>query len=307
MRALVPLLVAAGAVAALLGTACDGREPAEAPPVRPPERTYLLRLAGDPAWVPWNRTLFLTTAANPRPDVPVGCIFFEDEPGVRVRGGVGEPWRLRSETDVTAAVGRMLWMTDVSGVFGDEETIDVPLAPRADVVLTGAESEGATDDVLTCVDEASGARLAAVRNSAKGLRFAAWDAASWRLYSMQAPPRPWVWDESRPGTYVLAARTAGRQWLARRAELRPGESVVLDVAAQPPGGGEVLCEAPGADLLLGGALPVPCLRLTEDTLRSRWEGVPPGRHAVRYPGGEVVPVDVADGAAVRLPRTPPSR
>jgi len=304
MRA--PFRLAAAVGLLFTAVACDGTTPPGAT-ARPPVKTYLFRLTGNPAWIPWNRTLYLTAASNPDPKSPLQCVFFEDEPGVRVDGVPGDSWRLRSEPETTPAVERMLWMTDARGVFAEAETIDVPLAPRAEVVLTGTEAEGGTDDVLTCLDEETGSRLAAVRNSTKELRFAAWDAKTWRAHWMAAPPRPWTWNESRPGKYVIAARAEGRQWIALRAELRPGAPVVLDVAAQPKGGGSVRCDAAGADLLLGGDLPVPCLRLAEDTLVARWAGVPPGRHAVRYPDGTVVAVDVADGAEVTLPRTPPSR
>ena len=295
------------AAATLLLAGCDGSAPDAAPADRPAPRTYFLRLVGDPQSMPWNRTLYLTLGTGERAAPPVPCVFFEDEPGVNLRAIPGDAFLLRSEPETTPAVERMLWMTELRGVLGDAETIDVPLAARAEVVLTGRESDGGTDDVLTCFDEESGARLAAVRNSTKELRFAVWDAKSWRAHWMAAPPRPWTWDESRPGRYVVAAHTEGRHWIALRAELRPGTPVILDVAAQPKGGGTVLCDAAGADLLLGGDLPVPCLRLTEDTLRARWTGVPPGRHAVRYPDGTVVAVEVADGAEVTLPRTPPSR
>ena len=54
-------------------------------------------------------------------------------------------------------------------------------------------------------------------------------------------------------------------------------------------------------LLLGGDLPVPYPRQTDVLIRSRWDGVPPGRHALRRSDGRVVPIDVTDGESIDLP------
>lgn len=300
---------AAAAVACLVAAACDGdggTSPAKTP--ARVEREYLLVLRGVPADLPFNRTLFLTTAANPG-ERPLGCVFFEDELGVRVLGCVGDPWRLRSEEAPTAAVERMLWMTDVEGRFGDSAEVEVPLTARSVVHVTGDPADGPTDDVLTVADTASPARLAAVRNSARGLSFAVWDETTWTQLSSVAPERPWAWRDSRAGDRVFAARTEGRQWVAVRATLGPDAPVFLDARAQPPGGGVVVVDrvpfAPGSkfggcDLLLRGELAIPQLRLTQEHTRARWAGVPPGRHAVRFPDGSTVDVHVEDGREVRV-------
>ena len=62
---------------------------------------------------------------------------------------------------------------------------------------------------------------------------------------------------------------------------------------------------PQALLLLDRDLPIPCpVRRIDLVYRSRWDNVPPGDHAVRYPDGHVENITVTDGAEVRLPRRP---
>ena len=158
------------------------------------------------------------------------------------------------------------------------------------------------------MDEGSGARLAAVRDPLKGLTFATWDTRHapdpdpWIAATMTAPTRPWTWSDVRPGKFAIAARAEGRQWVARRVELKAGAAETFDVAAQPKGGGSVVCEEGAAELLIDGDVPVAPLRIVRDLFRTRWDGVPPGKHAVRFPDGRRVDVRVADGETVTLKR-----
>lgn len=322
IAATVCALAALGALAA--ATSCDGAsDPANGARGgtttangRPlaPRRTYTFGWTGAAQDLPWNRTVFVVTTERGEPRAPTALIFFEGEEIARLDGRPGEKWYAHSEQSPTRAINRLLWTCRAEGTFGDADTITLQIPPRAHLSMTGNEASDPGADALTVVEPDSGARLAAVRDPARGLRFAVWDTSlpdgkdDWSSADLTAPPRPWVFSELRPGaTFVVAAKCAGRQWLARRVTMKAGEAVTLDVRAQPTGGGVVVSDAPAVELLLGGDLPIAPLRVTRDFPRARWENVPPGRHAARYPGGAVVAIDVVDGEELKLPRTPATR
>jgi hypothetical protein len=286
--------------------------PSEPVPRAQRSREYVFTWSGDPADLPWNRSLFLLRIEGGKPQPPIGLHFFEGEDEARVEGVPGEKWFVHSEQYPTPQVARLLWTCRAEGVFGEETKIVVPLPRRATLQLTGDEGENAGDDEIGVTDRASGARLVAERTRHRGMRMALWDAAAapdkdgWAFGDQLAPPSPWSFRELRPGgRFAVAARRRGRQWLLRDVDLVAGESVVLDVVAQPEGGGTVVADEPRTELLLGGEHPLPPLRLTEDFLRASWEGVPPGRHVARWPGGQTREFEVADGARVVLPKAPP--
>ena len=105
----------------------------------------------------------------------------------------------------------------------------------------------------------------------------------------------------REGTRVFYHRAFGHRSVEPELT-QMSEETIFDVAAQPAGGGTVVCEDGAAELLLGGDLPIPPVRLVADFFRARWTNVPPGKHAVRYPGGRVADVVVEDGGEVVLPK-----
>lgn len=307
-RLLAGLAATAAALAAATCGGCDGR-PAATPSA--PPRDYVFRWSGDAADLPWNRTLYLLRTVDGRPQMPVGLYFFEGEEEARISASPGERWWVHSEERPTPAVAKLLWTCRAEGAFGDEPTITVAIPPRATLELTGDEAANSGDDELAVAHEASGARLAAQRMRHRGLRWSCWDNAAapgseeWRFSEQLAPPSPWRFRELRPGAaLVVAGRRVGRQWVARRVEFRAGETVVLDVAGQPEGGATVIAEEPRTEILLGGDLPLPPLRLTQDFYRAVWEGVPPGEHVARWPDGATSRFQAAAGQKVTLPRTP---
>jgi hypothetical protein len=304
--ALGAAVLAAAAVLLALLPSCDGRQPAtgEGAAGTGPERAYSVRMVGPREDWPWNSTLFLDAASRPAEAGPLPMVFFDDEPEFKVTAREGDAWRIRSELTPTPAMERIFWRVDQRGTFGAGREIDVRLPPRARVVVTGEETTSGTDH-LTFVDESSSARLVVARDPGRGLRYAVFDERSWLDHVFQAPPRPWSWNETRPGKFAVAARVAGRQWVAVRAELRDGEELVLDAFGRPEGGGTVVSEDPTAEILLDGDVPIPPLRLAQEHYRSRWEGVPPGRHALRYGKDDVVPFTVEEGREVVIPRRPP--
>ena len=290
--------------------ACDGNDPEIRPAGAPeaPGTPYVLRWTGAAEDMPWNRTLYPADARPGAVDASRTAIFFEGDPGAVVAGRPGERWSLLSEIAPNRAMTRLLWIYAAQGEFGEAREIDLPPRPRARIGLTGSEGVEKGADTITVSDEEGGTRLVAVRDPVGPVRFALWDGSGspekedWRVSDLTGRLRPWTWAEVRPGKFAIAARCDGRQWLARRVELRAGATEILDVARQPPGGGTVVCDNPRAELLLGGDLPVPAIRIVQDFYRARWQGVPPGKHAVRYPGGRTVEVTVEDGATVQLPR-----
>jgi hypothetical protein len=309
------LAVAGGIACTALLLPCAGRSPSDspggatgthAPPAAAP-RTYTFRYDGAESDLPWNRTLWLTLEKDGKAQPPIAAIFFEgEENAVRVQGVPGTKWRADSEAATSRAILRTMWSAGAQGVFGEETTIAVFLPRRAYVRLTGDETTEPGEDLFTVADEEGGGRLVASRRPLQALRLAVWDASQpaakqdWRTWTTIAPPRPWVFNEVRPAArLVVAAKNAGRQWIAQRVELKPGEELVLDTAGAPPGGGTVVSDDPAAELLLGGDLPIPAVRLVEDFYRAVWTNVPPGKHEVRRAGGKRVEIEVADGAEVR--------
>lgn len=274
-----------------------------------PLRDYSFRWTGDESDLPWNRAVFISTTELGRLQPPIPVTFFEDTPQVKIAGRAGEEWYALTEASPSPAMERLLWMMKRRGTFGEKDVIDLPMPKRASVRLTGEEGTTPGDDTMSVVHEESGARLVAVRGGIRGLHFAIWDPSQpagkddWRIADHRAPMRPWVFNELKPGaTFVIAAKCDGRQWIVRRATLTAGAEIVFDVAAQPEGGGTVVCDDGGAELLIGGDLPIAPLRLVSEYFRARWTNVPPGKHAVRYRSGKVVEIVVEDGGEVVLPK-----
>ena len=320
--------VAAAFLVAVLG-GCDGCSPGGggSVPVGPPgppaaPRVYLFGFAGDPADLPWNRAVYVYRTTGGKLSERTTVTWFEDDEQVRVAGRLGTQWVAHAEDDPSPAIRSLLWDVNASGTYGTDERITIELPRRTRLRLTGDETSDPGADTLTVADEATGARLAAVRDATRGLRFGVWDqsagpdAEDWRVSQEIAPPRPWVFADLRPGgAFAVAARSFGRCWVARRVTMDAGAEVVLDVAAQPAGGATVVCENPRAELLLNGDIPVPPIRIMKDFYRARWPGVPQGEHAVRYPDGTIVKVVVdaaaaaprasaADATEIQLPRVP---
>ena len=102
-------------------------------------------------------------------------------------------------------------------------------------------------------------------------------------------------------TSLLVGPSLGR-WYARDPAWPGIVFRGLGMAAQPEGGGTVVCDDGGAELLIGGDLPIAPLRLVSEYFRARWTNVPPGKHAVRYRSGKVVEIVVEDGGEVVLPK-----
>jgi hypothetical protein len=286
----------------------DAPGPDTHPPAAAQPRRYTFRYEGDDADLPWNRTLWLTLEKRGRPQPVLAAIFVPGEgTDVPVEGVPGTRWAADSEASPNRAIRRAMWTTHGEGVFGDETTIVLPIPPRALVRMSGDEQSEAGEDFLTVVDEEGGARLVASRRPVQALRLAVWDASQpeakqdWRSWTTLAPARPWICNEVRPGVpLVLAAQVAGRQWVAQRVQLKAGEILDIDTAGAPKGGGTVICDDGGAELLLRGNLPVPPLRLSVDSYRVLWRNVPPGRHAIRRTGGATETIEVADGTELTV-------
>ena len=225
-----------------------------------------------------------------------------------IEGRPGDAYHMRTEPRMTPADTRMRWTVDLRGTLGDASTADgkvvVKVASPARARIHVVASLGmAGPDFLTLFDEGSKTAACAVRDPSFGMITAAWDSAAGNALREAAPPRPWVVEEFAPGRCVIGARTHGRQWMALRADVGPGTTIDMDVGRQPSGGGTVICEDSGAVLLLGGEFPIPAPRLTTNLqFRSKWDGVPPGKHKVRYPDGRVEDINVTDGDETRLGR-----
>lgn len=210
-----------------------------------------------------------------------------------------------SEARPSPAMRSVFWMLDRKLVHPDHDgaaTLELP--PRTRVRLeAGAAPSGV--DVVTLFDAATGTSAWALNDPSKALYTGFARGADTDTFQRRAENRPFTTGEFKPRRYVLGARVNGRQWLARRVELAPGGVLELDCGAQPAGGGRVICENGEALLLIGGELPVPMpYRRSDFRLRCVWDGVPPGRHAVRYPSGIDVPIDVVDGGTIDLPKQP---
>lgn len=318
-RVAVPAVVALVSLGALVLAQCDGGKPRGAPPSPPAANaakphTYTFTWRGKEADMTWNRALWLTARDGGKASPAVPLIFFEDEELARAEGHPGGEWSVCSEETPNRAMRAVMHMIEVRGTFGDPAadpaaaSITIHVPPRALVALTGREDADPGPDILTAADE-SGARLVARRDVVTGLELGVWDASKPegkqdpRFGKQQAPTRPWTYGEIREGVpLVLAAKTGGRQWMAVRATLKAGETLTLDVAARPQGGGTVVCDDPCSELLLDGELPIPAARLVLYFLRARWENVPPGRHKLRHGDGRVVDLDVKDGEELKVGR-----
>lgn len=300
--AAVAIVAAAGTFAAI--TACS--KPAAAP------KRYQVNLVGDPADEPWNKTLYVTFENDGVFSTPQGVIFDPEAPFTYVEHAPGSGYIFLSELDPTPAIRNLLWMVSAKGRLDDREILNVPLPKRAALRIEGNPSE--PEDALTIASLDSGARLCAVRNETGGLQWGVWDARpgadrvkalgikahEWRGSRDTAPPRPWVWRESKAGTFTIGVRSGNRQWLVQRVELKAGETTTIDATHQPPGGATVTCEDARAELVLAGDLVLPPLRTSDVTFRAVWTNVPTGKHTLRYPDGRSIPVECADAADLKF-------
>jgi hypothetical protein len=301
---------------ALGALACDGASgpsggAAPAQGEQAEKRLHHFRLLGP---LPWNKTVYYAIddaidAAAPY----VGAIVGDNR--VFVLSAPAEArFHIRSERLSTEAERRMLWMVDSRGTLGDgvsdtnipiaeiEEIRDVTAPERAVVTLTAPAGSGGPD-ALTFYDEETGTCATAYRDPRHAYFLAVWDADTANAYRNVAPPRPWKLEDIAPGTYVVGAVTAGRQWTARRVEIGPRKPLEIDAGAAPAGGGTVVCEDSRALLLLNGELAIPAPRITAAlAYRSTWKNVPPGSHKVRYPDGREVDVDVVEGETTKIGR-----
>jgi hypothetical protein len=217
----------------------------------------------------------------------------------------GATYELSSELQPSAAMRSVFWMLDREGRFPDADArLTLELPPRSRVrLLAGSAPHGV--DVVTLFQESTGTFAWALNDPTKALFTGFALGADTDSYQRRAENRPFTTAEFRPGPYVIAARVNGHQWMARRAELTPGGTLELPTHLQPTGGGTVVCENGQAVLLLHGEFPIPMpYRRVDFRLRCQWEGVPPGRHALRYPDGTEVSIDVTDGARIDLPKQP---
>ena len=224
-----------------------------------------------------------------------------------IEGSPGDAYHVRTEPRMTPADVRMRWSVDLRGTLGDaadaggNASVNVTAPEKARIqVVVGPSSGG--PDFVTLYDEVSKTAACAVRDANLGLITAAWDArGKGNAFRESAPPRPWVIEEFAPGPCVVGARAEGRQWMAIRVDLGAGAAIDMDVGRQPKGGGIVICEDPNAVLLLAGEFAIPAPRRTTALqFRSRWAGVPPGKHKVRYPDGRVEEIAVTNGEETRL-------
>lgn len=309
-RALVAALAGLAAVAAVAASCREeaGKPAAGERPTDAARRVYTLRWGATENELPWNRTVYVNVTEPGTPWEFQTVVFFPGTVESTIGGKPGCRWTASTELAPNHAMERMLWMVKAEGTFGDAGEVVLPVGRRPEVVVSGDEGSVPGPDWLTFTDEDGGGRLVAMRDANRGVRVALWDVKDaaarddWRSWDHTAPMRPWAFGEVRAGRFAVAARCAGRQWVAFRTDLVDGEQIPVDVTKQPPGGATVLCENPKAELLLGDDVPVPPLRLTQDHVRSRWEGVPPGRHSMRYPDGTRRTFEARDGAEVRLPR-----
>ncbi len=300
---------ALAAAAALLVAGCGWSGCSKPPaPVPATPLWYRFRVTGPQ---PWNDTLHVAVGEHVDDASPYEGVIVDEERVFQFEGLPGRHWHIRSEAAPTPAERRMLWMADATGVLPAEppaEPIEFAMPERARIRVRTSPSAGGPDQLTLYVEPTATAPAAcatAVRDPQVGLFIALFDARTGKgnAYRLLAPPQPWDAEEFAPGACVVAARTAGHQWTARRADVSPGEFVEFDAEAQPAGGGTVVCEDASAVLLLGGTLGIPAPRLNTDLqFRARWEGVPPGTHRVRHGDGREQDVSVTDGADVRVGR-----
>jgi hypothetical protein len=308
-------LLTAASLAGLLGAlgaalpACNGSDGGGTALVnwnRRPKRDYTFTVSGP---LPVNQTVYFSGTRRGLDVKTEGKLLLEPQRSFVVEGlHEGDRWVVRTEpVELSAAERRLLWHFERDGICDAQTELPLDLPERAVVRLTG-DPRLERADVITLAHEASGTHGCAIRDPQHGTLQRIWNDAegAGHYYGKRRNTvRPFAFDDFRAGEYVVAARTEGRQWLARRASLVAGETLDLDTAGAPEGGGKVVCEEGKAVLLLGGELPVPFPRVTEVVYRAVWDGVPPGDHAVLYPGGERRPVTVTDGGELVLPADPP--
>lgn len=276
------LLLAALAVAGCDGGGKDGAAAAKSTA----PRTYVFHVDGPEEDMPFYPALFHRVTVDGVWGAPGRSAVLDDR-SFEIVATPGERWQAQSERAPTPAEVRIFWQVRAEGVFGDETDIRIALPPRTRIEVSCPMKEIVVDEV-TLYHEATDTRGWAINEPKEGLYEGIVDLKDARSYVRIAQPRPFVCDSFQPGRYVVAARIGGRQWTARRMELAPGGRVVIDAGAQPEGGREVLHDDANALLLLHGEFPIPAPRKRVDfAFRAVWEGVPPGRHAIRRSDGKV--------------------
>ena len=296
-------LALAGALVACDGSGSD--EPIPTATLEAPAEIKAFRFILDGP-LPWNETVYYATGDGIDGDEAYSGAILSSGGLFIVRGSEGAPYHIRSEPRPSAAEKRVLWMVEARGVLGDgltditAEAIRVEAPPRA-LIRFEAPGGSAGPDSVTLFQEETRTRATAYRDPRSAFFLAVWDDHAGNAYRQLAPPRPWVVQDFAPGRYVIAARTEGRQWAAWRAELSPERPFEIDSGVQSQGGATIICEDADALLLLNGELAIPAPRITTTLqYRAAWHGVPPGKHAVLYPDGRRVGVEVADDQELRL-------
>lgn len=269
---------------------------------RQPRRDYRFVVEGP---LPWNFTVYLVRTDR-RIDQPFEGKILEVARDFEVKGmREKEGWTVRTEPiEVTEAERRLLWFHEAHGEFGTDTTFTVRLPERTVIQLTG-DPKLERRDVITLAHEESGSHGCVIRDPKLGTLQRIWndaEGAGHYYIKRQNHLRPFRFDDLAAGSFVVAARTDGHHWIARSTTLVAGKTLDLDTAGAPEGGGTVVCENGKAVLLLGGELPIPYPRETEDPYRATWDGVPPGKHVVLYPDGRRLDVVVVDGERVVAPK-----
>ncbi len=271
-----------------------------------PKRDVVWTVTSRPGELPWNNVIYLMVTRH-GVEAEYHARNLGDDQTVQVRGArEGERWHARSEQDPSAAEQRMLWMIEDKGEIGPEATaITIEAPARSRIELTSAASTQGIGQLML-YHEATDTVACGIRDPHAGLLFRIWDKQTSHYYHpRQTPTRPWTCDEFAAGEFVIAARIEGRQWVAQRERMEPGARLVVPTKDAPEGGGVVACDDPGAVLLLRGDLPIAAPRRADrDGLRfeARWEGVPPGKHALVHADGRRVEVTVTDGETTQLPK-----
>lgn len=280
----------------------------------PPEGTvedHRFRVEGDPADWPYYPKVYFRT----RPSGAAGdegwsewdASPFEADGTFVVPAPRRHAYQMLSELAPPQPMQRLFWMIRQRGTFRTDGTVEpVPLPPRARIrLLAGRAAPG--DEIVTVVREGEDGQDAVrgwfVNDPVKGVFEGFQGGDEIGVFQRRALNRPVVIDTFLPGTYVVAAKVPGKQWSARRMTLHANETVDVDGAAVPEGGGTVTCRDGDAVLLLDGELPIP---FPWKDYRYRyvcsWSGVPPGRHAILHPDGRRSEFDLGDGATVEIPR-----
>ncbi len=270
-----------------------------------PRGTLSFEVTGDT--LPWNESVYYTVTERGVPQTAQLQFLRRDRTFSIADVRRGETWTVRSETDpASPAERRMLWYFERKGeARGVAETITLTLPGRAEIRLTGRPDSERRDDI-TLAHETTGTYGCVIRDPVAGTLQRIWndaEKAGHYYIKRRNTKRPFRFDDFAPGDYVVAARTEGHHWIARRVELVAGKTLELDTEGAPEGGCRVVCDDPGGVLLLGGDLPIPDPRETEVNYRATWDGVPTGRHAMLYPDGTRMEFTCSEAAETVLPRT----